>query len=74
MLSADLFGKLDDVGRMVRSERYFQPFGGLQLVICGDFFQLPPVPDLISCPACGQKLDRGYAMWAVVSLYNMRKG
>lgn len=38
--------KFEQVARMVRAcER---PFGGIQLVCVGDFFQLPPVPDLIA--------------------------
>lgn len=41
MLSAELFDKLDIIGRRVRNT--LQVFGGLQLVLCGDFFQLPPV-------------------------------
>jgi ATP-dependent DNA helicase PIF1 len=41
MLSPDLFDKLDAIAKAVRkSER---PFGGVQLILCGDFFQLPPV-------------------------------
>lgn len=42
MMSADLFEKLDVVGRAIR-RRIRIPFGGLQLVLCGDFCQLPPV-------------------------------
>jgi ATP-dependent DNA helicase PIF1 len=34
---------LEALARMLR--RSEQPFGGIQLVITGDFFQLPPVPD-----------------------------
>lgn len=41
MLSAELFDKLDIIGRRVRNN--LAVFGGLQLVLCGDFFQLPPV-------------------------------
>lgn len=41
MLDGDLFDKLDAVARRVRANP--RPFGGLQLVLCGDFFQLPPV-------------------------------
>lgn len=41
MLSAELFDKLDIIGRRIRGN--LQPFGGLQIVLCGDFFQLPPV-------------------------------
>ena len=32
---------VDEVLRMVREDQ--RPFGGLQVVLCGDFFQLPPV-------------------------------
>lgn len=41
MLEADLFDKLALIGSRVRSTD--KPFGGIQLVLCGDFFQLPPV-------------------------------
>lgn len=41
MLSRALFEKLDAIGRAVRSDA--RPFGGIQLVLCGDFHQLPPV-------------------------------
>ncbi|AOW03487.1 YALI0D02607p [Yarrowia lipolytica CLIB122] len=41
MFPADAFGKLDIVGRRVRNKD--RPFGGIQLVLTGDFFQLPPV-------------------------------
>ena len=41
MLDGQLFGALDAVGRAVRGSS--RPFGGLQLILCGDFYQLPPV-------------------------------
>lgn len=41
MLSAELFDKLDMIGRRIRGN--LVPFGGLQLILCGDFFQLPPI-------------------------------
>ena len=56
MLDGGLFDKLDHVARRVRAARPIMlpstssasysadaPFGGIQLVLCGDFFQLPPV-------------------------------
>ena len=43
MVDGDLFDKLESIARMIRNNG--RPFGGLQLVITGDFFQLPPVPD-----------------------------
>lgn len=42
MLDGVLFEALDTIGRVVRSQPLL-PFGGLQLVLCGDFCQLPPV-------------------------------
>eukprot|EP01063_Lacrimia_lanifica_P030309 TRINITY_DN4802_c0_g1_i1.p1 TRINITY_DN4802_c0_g1~~TRINITY_DN4802_c0_g1_i1.p1 ORF type:complete len:372 (+),score=118.05 TRINITY_DN4802_c0_g1_i1:2-1117(+) len=41
MLQGTLFAALDAVGRAVRGSD--RPFGGLQLLLCGDFYQLPPV-------------------------------
>lgn len=41
MIGADYFDKLDAVAKVVRKCR--KPFGGIQLVLCGDFLQLPPV-------------------------------
>ena len=41
MIDAEYFDKLEAVARRVRNNR--KPFGGIQLVLCGDFLQLPPV-------------------------------
>lgn len=41
MLSGDFFDKLEFVARRVRKSDL--PFGGVQLLLCGDFLQLPPV-------------------------------
>lgn len=43
MVDGDLFDKLEAIARIIRNNG--RPFGGIQLVITGDFFQLPPVPD-----------------------------
>ncbi|OHW93542.1 DNA repair and recombination protein pif1 [Colletotrichum incanum] len=43
MVDGDLFDKLSQIGRTIRNNG--KPWGGIQLVITGDFFQLPPVPD-----------------------------
>ena len=42
MLSADTFELLDEVARAARGVPD-EPFGGVQLILCGDFFQLGPV-------------------------------
>jgi len=41
MLSLKLFNMLNDIGRVIRGNR--KPFGGIQLIFSGDFYQLPPV-------------------------------
>lgn len=41
MIDGELFDKLDLIARSIR--RNDEPFGGIQVIICGDFFQLPPV-------------------------------
>jgi ATP-dependent DNA helicase PIF1 len=41
MMSQKLFEMLDSIGKAVR--RNNKPFGGIQLIFSGDFYQLPPV-------------------------------
>lgn len=43
MVDAELYDKLEGIARQLRNNG--RPFGGIQLVITGDFFQLPPVPE-----------------------------
>jgi ATP-dependent DNA helicase PIF1 len=41
MMSKRLFNLLDYIGKKVRKSS--KPFGGIQVIFCGDFYQLPPV-------------------------------
>jgi ATP-dependent DNA helicase PIF1 len=41
MMALDLFEKLNQLGKHIRQSHL--PFGGIQLLFCGDFYQLPPV-------------------------------
>ncbi|XP_045774744.1 ATP-dependent DNA helicase PIF1 [Maniola jurtina] len=43
MVDGTYFEKLEAVARYVRKND--KPFGGIQLILCGDFLQLPPVVD-----------------------------
>lgn len=59
MIDARLFDKLEELARLMRQSP--KPFGGIQVIICGDFFQLPPVPDSLSN---GQKIPAKFAFEA----------
>jgi ATP-dependent DNA helicase PIF1 len=41
MMTAELFDKLNELAKKIRSNK--KSFGGIQLLLVGDFFQLPPV-------------------------------
>lgn len=41
MMTCDVLEKLDAIGRALRCRQ--EPFGGIQLLFVGDFFQLPPI-------------------------------
>jgi ATP-dependent DNA helicase PIF1 len=51
MLGVDLFVKVDQIAQHAR--RNSRPFGGLQIILCGDFCQLPPVSVEKNCWKCG---------------------
>ncbi len=55
MISAEFFEKLDDVAKALRGNS--KPFGGLLVILVGDFFQLPPV-DRASTSTSGQDAQR----------------
>jgi ATP-dependent DNA helicase PIF1 len=42
MMSGHLFSLLSYIGCAIRKE-FQKPFGGVRVVVCGDFHQLPPV-------------------------------
>jgi ATP-dependent DNA helicase PIF1 len=48
MLSAELLDKLDDIGKTIRKD-YMHIFGGIQIVLVGDFCQLPIIGSTKFC-------------------------
>lgn len=42
MLSKHTFEQAEYVCRLIKQKTL--PFGGMQVILCGDFYQLPPVP------------------------------
>ncbi len=52
MMTCEFLEKLDMVGQMLRKSQ--KPFGGIQVVFVGDFFQLPPVIKADDTQAKGQ--------------------
>lgn len=59
MLSADMFHHLERTTREIRGNA--RPFGGIQLVVCGDFFQLPPISSRCDESDPGAFANRGLA-------------
>lgn len=41
MMTPDLFDKLNELAKRIRSNT--RPFGGIQILLVGDFYQLPPI-------------------------------
>jgi len=43
MMTPELLDKLNEIGRGVRKNQAGRPFGGLQIILVGDLYQLPPI-------------------------------
>lgn len=74
MMSRALFDKLNLVGQLVRGDET-KPFGGLQIVFCGDFMQLPPVSKRGDPPATGQypfESDAWFDVFPVHQCFELR--
>jgi len=55
MLSQKLFELLNNIGKRVRGNQ--RPFGGIQVICCGDFYQLPPVSPTEESKFCFESPD-----------------
>jgi ATP-dependent DNA helicase PIF1 len=73
MISGEFFDNLSSVVCAIRGEKNGKAFGGIQLIICGDFLQLPPIPkrknDIQEMIKAGKKhedihCDRGFGFQA----------
>jgi len=60
MLPGYLFTRLDALLRFVRKSK--APFGGVQLIVMGDFMQLPPVSKKGEKTKDGELLDSGFCI------------
>jgi len=48
MLDGNYLDKINEVAQVVRKDN--RPFGGIQVILCGDFLQLPPVKEGFPAP------------------------
>jgi len=60
MLPAYLFTRLDALLRFMRKSK--APFGGVQLIVMGDFMQLPPVARKGETNSDGEEVDGGFCI------------
>eukprot|EP00597_Dinobryon_sp_UTEXLB2267_P011027 CAMPEP_0170103194 /NCGR_PEP_ID=MMETSP0020_2-20130122/3341_1 /TAXON_ID=98059 /ORGANISM="Dinobryon sp., Strain UTEXLB2267" /LENGTH=303 /DNA_ID=CAMNT_0010326699 /DNA_START=252 /DNA_END=1161 /DNA_ORIENTATION=+ len=64
MVDSQLFDKLDFIARGCRESQQNLPFGGIKLVLSGDFFQLPPV----GLGTYGMKFPFDSVAWAAANI------
>ena len=65
MLRPDTFDRFEEIARLTRRSQ--QPFGGIQLIISGDFYQLPPVYRRETVHYCFEAVG-----WRVPRIINLR--
>ena len=58
MIDAEFLDKLDYIAK--RLKKSVEPFGGIQLIFCGDFFQLPPVVKTVHKQGIPATTDMGH--------------
>ncbi|GMH90557.1 hypothetical protein TL16_g11805 [Triparma laevis f. inornata] len=69
MLSAALLTSLNIAGKLAHSSN--EPFGGIRLVFCGDFYQLPPVTGEF-CFTAPSWAEAGFTTVDLVTPYRQR--
>ena len=66
LISARFLDLLDGVAKSMKHNT--QPFGGVQVVLVGDVFQLKPVPDWVAVPELGRSRASGTKRLASIAL------
>lgn len=59
MMDARFLDMLEELGRIIR-RNHSKPFGGIQVILCGDFFQLPPVQKCLKINGDGDEVEDTY--------------
>ncbi|CAJ0840354.1 8137_t:CDS:2 [Entrophospora sp. SA101] len=66
MLDGDLFDKLEAIAQAIRDNN--RPFGGILLIVTGDFFQLPPVSKDRNVKFCYESNSWGKCIKHIIQL------
>ena len=67
MMSEKMFVILDTIGRKILNKS--KPFGGIQIIFSGDFFQLPPVSESIFCFENDNFLEYFSSIYSLSEIY-----
>ncbi|KAK9865714.1 hypothetical protein WJX84_008521 [Apatococcus fuscideae] len=78
MMSGEFLQHLEETIRLVRSPRGSNqweqpPFGGLQVVLCGDFHQLPPIPERLTADQRREALEHRHSSFQVHQLRHVHR-
>lgn len=58
MMNSRFLDMIEELARLVRKN--VKPFGGIQVILCGDFFQLPPVQKTFKRNDDGEEVEDSY--------------
>ena len=58
MVESNFFHRFNELMKSGRNDK--RPFGGVQVIVTGDFCQLPPVHPFQTCGNCGKELERSW--------------
>jgi len=75
MMSKKIFDIIDAVARIARGKREV-PFGGMQIIMSGDFYQLPPVgstEDMDTCAFCFESENWNACITSVIELNTIHR-
>ena len=67
MMSNKMFDLLDTIGRKILNNK--KPFGGIQIILSGDFFQLPPVAENTFCFESDKFMSSFNSIYSLEQIY-----